>query len=235
MAMVVGSVMLSNLVEAQARDANPGLPLAGRVIESRGGAPVAGATVGIYGGSDTTTTSDSGRFGLSHVSPGPHMLWIRRLGFETTRAPVTAAQGRAEALTFSMVRTVPLLPTVSTTAVTRAYREVGLDGRMRAGIGQFLTYNQIERRHASTLSQLLDQMRGIVVWTHPQNFEASVDGTRGVGSCVGFDVDGVPQTELYNPADLPTDDADNLMDPAMVGAIEVYSSFGAAGPVWAGS
>ena len=223
LATVVGSVMLSNLAGAQARDAAAAPLLVGRVVESPA-VPVAGATVGVYGDADTTTTSDSGRFTLSHVTRGPHMLWIRRLGFETTRAPVTIAPGREDVLTFSMVRTVPLLPTVSTTAVTQAYRDVGLDERMRAGIGQFLTYKQIEERHASTLSQLLDQMRGIVVWIHPQNFEASVDGTRGVGSCIGFDVDGVPQTELYNPTGLPTDDADNLMDPAMVGAIEVYSS-----------
>ena len=156
LATVVGSVMLSNLAGAQARDAAAAPLLVGRVVESPA-VPVAGATVGVYGDADTTTTSDSGRFTLAHVSRGPHMLWIRRLGFETTRAPVTIAPGPEDVLTFSMVRTVPLLPTVSTTAVTQAYRDVGLNERMRAGIGQFLTYKQIEERHASTLSQLLDQ------------------------------------------------------------------------------
>lgn len=223
LATAAGCAVSSSPVNAQSQDGSATAALTGRVFES-GGLPVAGATVGVFGENDTTITSDSGRFTLSHVSTGPHMLWIRRLGFETMRASATVAAAHRDALTFKMVRTVPLLPTVSTTAVTRAFREVGLDRRMRAGIGQFLTDSQIERRHATRLSDLLDQIRGIVVWQHPQNFEASVDGTRGVGSCVGFDVDGEPQTELYNPAGLPTDDADNLMDPAMIGAIEVYSS-----------
>lgn len=123
-------------------------------------------------------------------------------------------------------RAVPVLPTVTTTALERAaYHSVGLDERMKAGIGQFLTYDQIQERHATRLSQLIDRMRGLhVTIKDPKSFDYSVEGTRGGGSCVGYVVDGVPQVQLPPTVAHPGDGADNFMDPSEVGAIEVYSS-----------
>jgi hypothetical protein len=114
---------------------------------------------------------------------------------------------------------IPVLATVTTTASRRtAANEVGLTRRMRAGVGQFLTPEQIEHRRATKLSQLLVGLRGIKVWNDPLEYEATVEGTRGVGSCVSFVVDGSPTTVLSSH------DVDNLIEPSAIGAIEVYSS-----------
>ncbi len=205
----------------------PVAPLVGRVIQSDG-TPVVGAAVGLFGTRDTTSTSDSGRFALGAAPSGAHMLWVRRLGFEPARVPVTISSNRSHTVTVTLVRSVPVLPTVLATGQTPAYHDVGLDRRMRAGQGQFLTYDQIQRKHVTKLSQLLQGMRGIRVWLDPHNFSATVEGTRGLGSCVSYVVDGTPQTQLATKGvggdPLPGDDADNMMDPSVIGAIEVYSS-----------
>ena len=199
----------------------------GRVAQPDG-TPVAGATVGLVGMRDTATTSDSGTFALAGASPGPHMLVVRRLGFEPTRTAVTVSVEHASPVTLTLVRSVPVLATVVTTAEKRGYHEIGLDRRMKAGAGQYLTYQQIERRQASKLSQLLNGMRGIEVRQDAKNFNPTVEGTRGVASCVGFVVDGVPQAQLASTtvmgSVLAPDDADNLIEPSAIAAIEVYSS-----------
>ncbi len=223
----VGATPATPAAVVASAPATPAPMLSGRVVQPDG-TPVAGATVGVSGMRDTTTTSDSGTFVFAGVSPGPHMLAVRRLGFDPTRTAVTVSRDHASPMTITIVRSVRVLPTVVTTAEKRGYKEVGLDRRMKAGAGQYLTYQQIERRQATKLSQLLNGMRGIQVRQAPKNFNSTVEGTRGVGSCVGFVIDGVPQAQLASTtitgSVLAPDDADNLIDPSAIAAIEVYSS-----------
>jgi hypothetical protein len=200
----------------------------GRVVQSDG-TPVSGATVGLLSSADSSATSDSGRFVLRNVAPGAHTLWVRRLGFRPTLVDVTVSAVRPQQVRVTLDRAVPVLATVVTTSeVEAAYRRVGLDQRMRSGLGQFLTYDQIQKRHARKLSELLQGMRGIEMFEHPTQFEAFVGATRGAGSCITLVVDGIPQNERYSQnaagAKLPPDDADDMIDPSGVGAIEVYSS-----------
>ncbi len=116
-----------------------------------------------------------------------------------------------------MMRFVPVLPTVTTTAEERAaYRSVGFDQRMKAGMGQFLTYDQIVRKQASYFTDVLRQMRGITVRPGADPDDDAVVGTRGPGSCVTFVVDGVPQLLGQTP--------NHAIDLNAVGAVEVYSS-----------
>jgi Carboxypeptidase regulatory-like domain len=191
--------------------------LTGRIL-GPGGVPVAGATVSLFGARDTTTTSDSGQFALARTEPGPHMMWVRRLGFEDVRFPVTVVPNRPRAITVVLARRVAVLPTVTTTAQVRtALKDVGFEQRMRSGMGQYLTYDQIQRRRATTLSQLLEGMRGIHVWQNPLEFQSTVEGTRGIGSCVSFAIDGTPQAVMNKH------DIDNIINASEVAAIEVYS------------
>ena len=200
----------------------------GRVIRPDG-TPAAGASIDVLGSSDSAATTDSGRFVLHNLAPGSHTLLIRQMGFRPALVSITMTDVQSNTLSITLVRAVPVLPTVVTTSdVQAAYQSAGLSQRMRAGLGQFLTYDQIEQRQARKLSELLEGLRGIQVFQHPRGFEASVGGTRGPGSCVAFVVDGVPQNMRYSQdalgAKLPPDDADNMIDPSGVGAIEVYSA-----------
>ena len=111
---------------------------------------------------DTTVTNDSGRFVLQAPRSGAYMLNVRRLGFEPQRLAVSISPERAGRVTSTLIRTVPVLPTVTTTAAERrAYRDVGFDDRMRAGIGYFLTYDQIVRKQATAFGDLLKDAPGV--------------------------------------------------------------------------
>jgi hypothetical protein len=229
-----GGVVLTTRGPPQntSRDSS-GLVAAGQAIRGRvvraDGTPVKGATVALLGSADSTTTSDSGYFALRNIKPGEHMLVASGVGFLPVRMAVTVAAVSFTSVTVTMAPVIPVLSTVLTTAQKQsAYESVGFDRRMRAGVGQFLTFDQIEKRQAQKLSELLEGLRGILVYEHPRQFSGIVGGTRGPGSCVSFVIDGIPQNLLYSQdaqgSQLPPDDTDNLIVPSAIGAIEVYSS-----------
>jgi hypothetical protein len=218
------------------RDTNPsrGATLIGRVVQADT-TPVAQAVVMLLGTNDSAVTNAEGRFVVRDAPPGVYMVSVRRLGFGPERFATTLPAGQTRDVTIALTRVVPILPTVTTTAQERAaYRSVGLDQRMRMGIGQYLTYDQIVRKQATTFSQLLQSMRGIRLWQNQHQFGTSAESTRGAGSCVAYVVDGVPQNQMMDlqpslsGADLSIgpESADNLIEPSLVGAIEVYSSAG---------
>ena len=141
--------------------------LVGRIVRPDG-APVSGAAVEVVGTHDTATTDATGHFTIRAGQPGPYVVSVRRLGFEPSRFAATFTSQSERDVSVTLVRTIPVLPVVTTTAAERAaYRDVGLDQRMQAGIGQFLTDAQIEHLQATKLSELLGGMRGIAVLYAP--------------------------------------------------------------------
>lgn len=204
--------------------------ITGRVIEGDD-TPIVGATVSVLGAPDSVLTGADGRFALPRVPLGAHMVKVQRLGFAAKRFALTIAADVRPDVTVTMTRFVPVLPTVTTTAEERmGYHSVGFDRRMQAGIGQFLTYDQIVAKHATTFTQLLQGLRGIQMYEGPMETSpngATVAGTRGIGSCVAYVVDGVPQQQLMETDALGTplgaESPDNLVQESEIGAIEVYS------------
>jgi hypothetical protein len=196
---------------------SPGAAFAGRVTDSAG-TPVAQAFVVLVGTTDSTLPNDDGYFAERNLIPGAYLVSVGRIGFRPLRFATTLAAGQTREATIVVTRSVPVLETVTTTAMERsAYRAVGFDQRMQIGIGQFLTYDQIVRRQAICFTDLLHQLRGIwVEGACPPG--AAVAGTRGVGSCVSYVVDGAPLGLVGGES------PDNLIEPSLVGAIEVYSA-----------
>jgi hypothetical protein len=194
---------------------------AGKVVQGNG-TPLAGAVVSVFGASDSALTTSEGHFELHRLPFGAHMVSVRRLGFAVKRFALTITPDVAPEVTITMTPFVPILPTVTTTAEERAaYDKVGFYQRMQMGVGQFMTYDQIVRKQASSFTDLLRQMRGIDVVPPPGAPVADEDnlvGTRGVGSCVSYVVDGMPQ-HLVNG-----ESPNRVIAPSDLGAIEVYSS-----------
>jgi len=204
---------------SQSKDTIPsrGAGFTGRVTDSAG-IPIAQAVVVLVGTIDSAVTNDDGYFAVRNLAPGAYMVSVGRIGFRPERFATTLTAGQTREATIVVTRFVPVLETVTTTARERsAYRAVGFDQRMKIGIGQFLTYDQIVRRQAICLSDMLHQLRGIwVVGSCPPG--AAVTGTRGVGSCVSYVVDGAPLGLIGGES------PDNLIEASLVGAIEVYSA-----------
>jgi hypothetical protein len=200
---------------------------AGRVVQGDG-TPVAGAVVSVVGAPDSVLTTTDGHFALRRVPLGARMVSVRRIGFAVKRFALTIAPGTATDVTITMTKFVPLLPTVTTTAEERAaYRSVGFDQRMKMGQGQFLTYDQIIQKQPTHFTDLLQGMRGIRFRQNPNaGMGASVEGTRGMGSCVSYAVDGVRQNliEERTSAGERPESPDNLIEASAIGAVEVYTT-----------
>jgi hypothetical protein len=225
-----GAVIAASPAPAPAAGNQQTASIEGRVLRADG-TPVVGAAVGVLGSTDSTATSDSGRFVIRNLAPGAHMVWLRGVGFLPQRIAVTARAGPPRAMNVTVTQFVPVLAKVVTTARFPAgYSAVGLDKRIESGVGQVMTYDQILHRRAVTLSQLLQGMAGIKMWQNSHGFGTTTEGTRGPGSCVSYVVDGVPQTQMMDRTNEAKEESvgpespDHLIDPASVGAIEVYSS-----------
>ena len=137
----------------------------------------------------------------------------------------------------TLTRTVPVLPTVTTTAAERrGYRDVGFDTRMR-GFGYFLTYDQIVRKQATAFGDLIKNIPGIEAVHTPDGWMISSKRS----GCVSYVLDGVPlhvvkpvivagtpgqQLGPGTPVGtaLVPDSPDNYIDANAPGAIEYYES-----------
>jgi len=204
-----------------------GAAFGGRVTDSAG-APVTQAVVLLVGTADSAVTNDDGSFVVRNLTPGAYLVSIGRIGFRPQRFATTLVGGQTRDTQIILTRFVPVLATVTTTAHERAaYRAVGFDQRMGVGNGQFLTYDQIVAKQATTFTQLLQGMRGVWVTQMPLHQGTSVSGTRGLGSCMAYVIDGVPQQLTWESLRFPelgAESPDNLIDASQVGAIEVYSA-----------
>jgi iron complex outermembrane recepter protein len=76
------------LTALSAHAAQPAPRLAGRVVDSDAGRPVAEARVVVEGTTTSATTDADGAFVLAPISAGAHTLVVSRDGFETIRAQV---------------------------------------------------------------------------------------------------------------------------------------------------
>ena len=217
------------------------LTLVGTVTDASGAA-VPSAVAALIGTDDTTVTDDSGRFVLHAPRSGAYMLSVRRLGFAPQRLAISFSPEHPGRASVTLSRTVPVLPTVTTTAAERrGYRDVGFDDRMRAGLGYFLTYDQIVRKQATGFGELLKGIPGLVLQYSPDPSRPGWIVKSRSSGCVSYMVDGQPIAAVKpsiavakpneplgvgNPIGtvLIPDSPDKFIDADAAGAIEVYDS-----------
>jgi hypothetical protein len=114
----------------------------GRVTDSSG-APLKGVQVSAPGFSLRTTTSDSGRFGLT-LPTGRHSLAFRRVGFAPTYDSVSVADGAVTEQTFTIRPRVVQLDTVSIVKPLSAQMR-GFEERRKHSQGTFITSDELQK------------------------------------------------------------------------------------------
>jgi hypothetical protein len=125
--------------------------------------PVRSAQVTVSGTPFATTTDSSGLFTLAGIRPGIYVLEIRAVGYVTGtwRVPLKARQ-----LLRHRFELDPL-PVELPEVVVKGREPLALrrfadfERRRQAGMGYFLTQQQIERSHATTLIDVLVTVRGV--------------------------------------------------------------------------
>lgn len=207
----VGLVALGLPQSSEEERPRDGLTIRGRVVE-RSGRPVPDAQIRV-GEAVTTATDSLGRFAAGSLPAGSQTLSVRRVGYEMREIPLLLRSGQDVELSIVLEDFVPLLEEV----VVRARRDVALERvgfgvRERAGSGFYVWPEEIDRRMVSRLSDYLMEAPMLRVTGVGSN--RRVTGRRNSGSgCVTYAIDGRPAPG----------NADLMLNPQEIGAIEVYA------------
>lgn len=133
--------------------------LAGSVRDPDGEA-LAGAVVAV--GPRSVSTHSDGRFRMAGLPAGAVVVTVKRLGYQMRTFPAIVESDAAQVKSIDVVlHPVPTGLTPVTVQARRDARELQLTGfydRQRAGIGRFITRDQIEKRRASSFMELLRSM-----------------------------------------------------------------------------
>ncbi|HEY0151785.1 MAG TPA: carboxypeptidase regulatory-like domain-containing protein [Longimicrobium sp.] len=192
--------------------------LSGTVLAADGGRPLPGAQVSVLNGVPTRADAN-GEWTLTGAPSGTRVLEVRATGYYPVLRVVDIADG-ARPVRVTMSRLAAMLDTLRVTARSggRAAR-AGFDERRRSlGVGRFITAEDIARRHALVISDVLDRVPGLARAQGPDGGEVLLMRSAfGDGCAPTIYIDGLMMRALSGA------DIDVLVRAEDVGAIEVYS------------
>jgi hypothetical protein len=90
----------------------PGMAAIDGVVTDTSLMPLSGATISMMGSALRVVTGDNGRFRISELAPGQHIVLARRLGYEPLSVSVQLIAGDTERVSFSLERNTTTLDTV---------------------------------------------------------------------------------------------------------------------------
>jgi len=164
----------------------PALPegdaiLAGTVLRADG-APLAGAQVQVLGTAAVVRTDERGAFTLHRLPAGTLELEVRRIGFGAVRRTVELRGGRTARVDLRLERAIAL---DSVSVVARRLKYPEFETHRRFGIwGRFLDQEELDRRHASSMSEIVYTLNGFwVVGSGPGARVVSSQPSSLGGSC----------------------------------------------------
>ena len=140
------------------------LRLSGTVTAVTGGRPLSGAVVGIVNGPQTRA-NERGEWTLTDVPPGTRMLEVRAISYYPVRRAVDVT-GDAPPVRVALTTMRAVMDTVRVTASGRSRfpaGQTGFEDRRKTGVGQFLTRAELDRKSAGVLSDLLRNVRGVLL------------------------------------------------------------------------
>ena len=121
------------------------------------------ATISLLGSRLRVTTGESGRFRINAVPAGQYILVVHRVGYVPVSSAVQIGEGDTLRLSFALNRIVTPLDTMVVTAKRTLDRLSGFEERRKFGLGRFVTVDDIERRSAIYVSDILRAMPDITV------------------------------------------------------------------------
>jgi hypothetical protein len=207
------------------------------IVRADNGKLVDHARVAVLGLPTATVASSDGAYALLDLPAGTQTLDVRAIGYGQTRLTLDLGTGqrRTVDITLEAVKAQELAPVTILGRGTHVDR-TGFEDRHKAGIGQFITEEEIARRGVFDTEQALWNVLGArVVW---DGYENVVRFTRPAGSgrsggtfstlCApAFWVDGIP---MARPVPGFPEDVHTFVKPRDIRGIEVYTSPSQAPP-----
>ena len=195
--------------------------ISGRVVDTAG-KPIFGAAISAISTNNGTVSDSAGRFRVQNLQPGLVFVRVRKIGYLSEYFPLQTEAGRIATLTVKLrpASNAPSLARVEVRAdARRDSRMVGFYERMRLGNGIFVEREELLRRNASNISEVLRGRNGVNI-IRDSNNNPVVFGRNltGAGYCaMGVLIDGV----FVSTTGMSIDQLANTQD---VRAIEVYKT-----------
>lgn len=201
------------------------------VVRAANGKPVDHAQVGVLGLPLATLASSEGAYALVDLPAGTQTFDVRAIGYARTRLTLDIRTGerRTVDITLDGMKAQELAP-VNILGRGRQLDRTGFEDRHKAGIGQFITEEEIARRGVFDTEQALwnvlgarvlwDGHENVVRFTRPSGSGRS-GGTFSTLCAPAFWVDGIP---MARPVPGFPEDVNTFVKPRDIRGIEVYTS-----------
>jgi len=207
----------------------------GRLLETGTAEPVAVGFVSLLTESGrlvaSVTTDKAGRFVIVAPQPGRYFLEAEHLAYEAVSdGPFQVVKGRDVAIELEMEPKPIAVDGLDVAAEGRRRRQtkleaVGFFERRAMSFGHFITREQVERRNAARVTELLQMVPSVRLESTGDPFTPftpMIRGNRANRACLPrVFMDGVPVNYGIPPWGAPFDD---LIRPWEVEGIEVYST-----------
>jgi protocatechuate 3,4-dioxygenase beta subunit len=178
-------------------------------VRTASGTPLANARVTVWGTGVNTTSGSDGRFALTDLPTGSHVLELRAIGYQSTRRVIDIVDGEPTMITAALDKPIDLTP-IQIRALRSKMMGVDLSGfekRSRGPIGRFLDTSQLARINAITPVDVFRSVPGVRIV--PGRGGDKIVFSSGGGWCDpttyvnGVPVSGAFNLEMYvNAADL---------------------------------
>ena len=196
--------------------------------------PMNVADVTVVGTGARVTTGANGRFLFQKVPPGQYLLVVRRIGYAPTSGMVEVKSSDTLRLTYTLARSILAMDTIRVNERRVSLRMLEFEARARAGFGQYMNQETIEKRPSLLAMDLLRQFRGVDVSRITTGaFAGTValsrrDGDVMKGGCpMQIVLDGIILPSSFNLELLPP--------PKQLAGIEVYSGAATVPPQFGGN
>jgi hypothetical protein len=173
--------------------------------------PLPNATVSILGSGVHVTTGENGRFRMSSVPTGRYIFVIHRVGYVALSTTVEVAGPDTVRPSFSLEPITNTLDTVVVTAQARLQRMTEFEDRRHRGLGKFITADDIDKRHAKVLGEILRPVLGVEI----------ID--RG-GRQYAYSSRGCPLSIYLDGMRVAEGNLSELPSPGEIAGIEIYTS-----------
>ena len=185
--------------------------------------PIHAAFVSVLGTNIRVGTGPNGRFRITKVPAGQYLIIVKRVGYHPTSAVVEVPAGDTARLAYTLNELSQALDAVVVTEKSLSVRMLEFEMRRKAGSGQFMTQEEIEKRNSVFPTELFRRFLSIDVApsrnssiTEYYALSKREGGNPNMGAC--------PMQVYLDQVPLPTPfNLDLLPSPRDLAGIEVYA------------
>ena len=200
-------------------------------------APLVAAQVTVLSSNVRVGTGPNGRFRITDVPSGEYVIIVRRAGFRPASTIVQVPAGDTLRLNYTLERTETSLAPAMIVEVRTSVRMLEFEARRRAGLGEFMGTDEIERRNTVYATDLMRRFASLNVSPSYGSGGGGMAEYYALSKREGGSVtlSACPYTVIIDEMAMPTPfNLELLPSPKWIAGIEVYHGAATTPPRYAG-